>query len=298
MRWVLITNPAAGAGRSQSQLRDALVKLRAAGLRFELFESERPGQVQELARQAYLDGARAFIAAGGDGTVFALLNGLLPVAKQRPTLAVLPLGTGNCFAADCGVPTLPDALRALTCGQRRPVDVLHLEHAEGELYFANLLSVGFSARVGALTNRHLKPLGVLGYSLAVLLCVASHRHEAFALRGEDGCLDARPCTLLSFSNSRLTGGNMLMAPYARLDDGLLDLIRVGPLARHQLLAAFPRIFRGTHVELPETEYYQRKRIELACKRPVDVMVDGEVLQLTLRSLQVLPGAIEVLGWPS
>jgi diacylglycerol kinase (ATP) len=170
-----------------------------------------------------------------------------------------------------------------------------VKHARGELHYINLLSVGFSAHVGALTNRRFKPFGAAGYVMAVVSCLAGMRHPTYRIRVDDGPTDDRPATLLSFSNSRFTGGAMMMAPHADVGDGELDVIRVGALSRGRLLYTFPRIFRGTHVEQSDIEERRARRVVFDEPREEDVMIDGEVIKLALEELSVLPRALAVVA---
>ncbi|TNF32890.1 MAG: diacylglycerol kinase family lipid kinase [Deltaproteobacteria bacterium] len=297
--WITIVNPAAGGGRCGKQARDALFHLREAGMRLATVETEGPGDASRIARDAFREGHRRFLSVGGDGTHYEVVNGLFPrpvSGGAEPVLGMLPLGTGNSFLRDFGVTDVRRALMALEQGNERPVDVIRATHKDGVLHYINLLSVGFTAHAGALTNRHFKPFGALGYVFAVLVGVARLGHPRFPVALDDaGPRDERPCTFISFSNSRYTGGTMMMAPEADATDGWLDVIRMGPLRRGELVAAFPRIFKGTHRDMAQFEGARAKRVELALDGPVDVMVDGEVLSVQLESLEVLPGALRVVA---
>ncbi|MBN1772352.1 MAG: hypothetical protein JXB32_13870 [Deltaproteobacteria bacterium] len=294
--WITIVNGTAGHGRAGRRAPAELERLQADGLTLDVRRTERPGHAAELAREAYAAGARRFLAVGGDGTAFEVLNGIFPrpAGHDDPVvLAQLPLGTGNSFLRDFDLCDVAAARATLVRDRRRRVDVIRAEHRDGELHYINLLSIGFSAEVGALTNRRFKPLGHAGYGLAVVLRVAGLRHPVFRVCEDGGPVDERPCTLLSFSNSRYTGGTMMMAPHAEVDDGRLQVVRVGRLGRWGLLRAFPKIYKGTHVRLAAVEERRAATVEFRGERELDVMVDGEVLRLALRRLEVLPGALEV-----
>lgn len=285
---MLIANPAAGGGRCRT-------RVEALG-RDDVVWSAAPGDATRQARAAYAAGERSFIVAGGDGTVFEVLNGLFPDSDGDVTLGILPFGTGNSFVRDFGIDTPDAAIAALDSGHARPCDVIRCTHAEGELYFLNLLSVGFTARAGALTNRRFKTLGMAGYAVATVISLMTPDHPRFPYRTEkteDG-LDDQPCTLISFSNSQFTGGTMRMAPGADPTDGLLDIVFIGPMGRRRFLSSFPKIYQGTHTDLPEVRVATARRIDFEPSDPVDVMVDGEVLSLSLRSLEVLHNAVRVL----
>lgn len=287
---VVIVNRAAGGGRGPALAAPHLAHLDAT-VRY----TERPGHARELAEQAARDGASTVVAAGGDGTVFEVVNGLMQLAPDdRPTLGLLPVGTGNSFVRDLALDSPARAVEAILGGHTQPVDVVRLDHDEGVLHYVNLLSVGFSAEAGALTNRRYKGLGASGYILAVLQCLLRLGAHPFPHALDGGPVDARPYVLVSFSNSRFTGGDMQMAPRADISDGELDVVTIGPMRRLRFLRAFPRIFAGTHDQLPEIDLARAREVVFSAASPVDVMVDGEVLTLTLRKLEVLPGALRVL----
>jgi diacylglycerol kinase (ATP) len=277
----------------------ALARLRQAGIEIEIVETHRAGEGSELAREAWRRGVRRFIAVGGDGTSFEILNGIFPAAiEQRAALGFLPLGTGNSFLRDFVSPggdAASRAAEAIAAGSVRRCDVVRLRHRAGELYYINLLSMGFTADVAALVNRRFKPFGELGYLLGVLVCLARLRRRPFPLRAEsDAQLDQRRCLFLSFSNSRFTGGKMMIAPQAGTADGLIEYVRWGPIGRAGLVWNLPSLYDGSHIRHRLAERRGVTRVEFELEGPVDVMVDGEVKTLECRSLEVLPAALDVL----
>jgi len=206
----------------------------------------------------------------------------------------LPLGTGNSFLRDFTKDGAAASLDALMEGRSRPVDLIRLTHARGEVYSFNLLSVGFTADVAALTNRVFKPFGSLGYLLGVFVRVVQLHRRSFALRcDDDPQWDERRSLFLSFNNSKYTGGTMLIAPQADPTDGLIEFVRWGPIGRLGLLRMLPRLYDGTHIEHRLAERRGVRHVEFRPAEPVDVMIDGEVLALECRSLDVLPGAVDV-----
>ncbi len=296
-RFLAIVNPAAGGGRCGKLAPPAIAKLRAAGLKIEVAQTSAPGDATALARGAYARGQRNFLAVGGDGTAHEIINGLFPAASSadRPTLGFLPLGTGNSFLRDFTDRGAEHAIEAILAGRRRACDVLRLTHANGDLYFTNLLSMGFPADVAAVTNRRFKRFGELGYILGVFVCLARLDRRAFPVRTNgDTEFDRRRCLFLTFNNSKFTGGKMMIAPKASTDDGLIEYVRWGPITRLGLLRNFPRLFDGTHLAHPLASNRGAAHVEFELDAPVDVMVDGEVLTLDCRHIDVLPSALDVM----
>jgi YegS/Rv2252/BmrU family lipid kinase len=291
-----IVNPAAGGGRSAKLAGPAIARLRESGLHVDVIASAGPGHAADLAREAYTQGYRRFIAVGGDGTAHEILNGIFSHADRnaRISLGFLPLGTGNSFLRDFTQDGAEAALQALIQKRTRPVDLLRLTHSKGEIYAFNLLSVGFTADVATLTNRYFKPLGPLGYLLGVFVRVAQLRRRAFALRcDDDKNWDNRRCLFLTFNNSKYTGGTMLIAPNADPSDALIEFVRWGPIGRLGLLRMLPKLYDGTHIRHPLASRRAVRHVEFNLPAPVDVMIDGEIAYLEIRSLDILPAAVDV-----
>jgi YegS/Rv2252/BmrU family lipid kinase len=296
--YLAIVNPAAGGGRSRRLLGSALARLQAGGIDVKVTETRSPGEATEIAREAYGRGICNFIAVGGDGTSYEIVNGLYPQALEgeRPTLGFLPLGTGNSFLRDFSHQGVEYAIESLLAHRSRVCDVMRLRHRDGVIYFINLLSMGFSADVATLRARRFSHWGELGYQTSIFLTLARFKRRPFPVRVEGaGDFDNRRCLFLTFNNSKFTGGTMMIAPKAEINDGLVEYVRWGPIGRLGLIRNLPGLYDGTHIEHPLAEHKGARRIEFNLDAPVDVMVDGEVLTLHCEELDVLPGALNVVA---
>jgi diacylglycerol kinase family enzyme len=250
----------------------------------------------QLAREAYTQGYRKFLAVGGDGTAHEIINGVLAKNRtaERIALGFLPLGTGNSFLRDFTDRGAEASLDALLANRTRPVDLIRLAHASGEIYSFNILSLGFTADVGALTNRAFKPLGRFGYLLGVLVCLAQLKRRAFVLRSDEETeWDTRRSLFLTFNNSKYTGGTMLIAPHADPSDGLIEFVRWGTIGRLGLVRMLPRLYDGTHISHPLASRKTVKHVEFKIPVPVDVLIDGETFSLECKSLDILPAAVDI-----
>jgi diacylglycerol kinase (ATP) len=309
--FLAIINPAAGGGRCGERVTAALDRLRSCGIALETAQTRAPGEATQIAREAYGRGFRKFLAVGGDGTSYEIVNGLFPesrsqegrsqVSEERiPTLGFLPLGTGNSFLRDFEDPAsgksgLEHAMQALEARRSRPCDVLRLTHKDGVIYYTNLLSMGFAADVAALRHRRFQGLGQFGYLLSIFLGLARLHRRPFPVRFDDRReFDAGRCLFLTFNNSRFTGGTMMIAPDAVTDDGLIEYVRWGPIGRLGLIRNLATLYDGTHTRHPQAERQAVRRVEFQLDGPVDVMVDGEVLTLECRTIDVLPSALRVV----
>ena len=291
----VIVNQAAGGGRCGKKASSVLNELQeGVNACLDIHHTGKPGDATLIARQAWLAGSRRFWCVGGDGTLFEVINGLFPHdSDDRPCVGVLPLGTGNSFLRDFNIHDTKTAISALSREKFRTVDAIRLEHDEGVIYFMNLCSIGFSARVGMATNRWFKPFGAAGYNMAVVLSLLGLNHPVYPLSIDNAPVDDRPCTLISFCNSRYTGGTMMMAPEADTGDGHMDIIRLNSMGRLSLLRAFPKIFDGSHINLEQVECERAEKVVFQDPQPMDVLLDGEVFHIIPRSIQVFAGALDV-----
>jgi diacylglycerol kinase family enzyme len=275
-----IVNRTAGGGRCAKVAPEALEDLQRRGVALKVAFTEAPGHAAELARNAAESGSRRFLSVGGDGTASEIVNGLVAAGVAGECeLAMMPLGTGNSFLRDFEITDTETAANAIVRGDSTPIDVLRLTHQDGVIHFINTVGTGFVARAGELTNERFKFLGAAGY---------------VALRYA-GTTDDATTVLTSFSNSQYTGGSMRMAPDARVADGLLDVIRAGRLGRAALMAAFARIFAGTHTDLEAVWTRQVDRVEFVNPSLQAVLIDGDLFHLTPRSIDVLPGALRLVA---
>jgi diacylglycerol kinase family enzyme len=287
----------------------ALERLRAGGLGIDVAETQGVGDATRIAREAFGRGQRNFIAVGGDGTAYEIVNGIFPEAGEgsrsdagkagegaRPTLGFLPLGTGNSFLRDFSDRGVEHAIESLIAGRTRACDVLRLRHRAGVIHYINLLSVGFPADVATLRARRFSGQGELGYVISIFLGLARLQRRPFPVRVDAEMeFDRRRCLFLTFNNSKFTGGTMMIAPKAEVNSGLIEYLRWGAIGRLGLMRNLPRLYDGTHIEHPLAERKAVKRVAFDLSAPVDVMVDGEVLTLHCEELDVLPSALNVVA---
>ena len=295
--FLTVVNPAAGGGRCRKLVGPVLDRLRAGGISIEVVDTSGPGHATQIARNAYAQGRTQFIAVGGDGTSYEIINGLFPEAASgpRPTLAFLPLGTGNSFLREFTDRGVEYAIEALLARRSQACDVLRMKHSGGVIHYINLLSVGFAADVATLRARRFRAWGELGYQASIFISLSRLRRRPFPLCiNQQGEFDRRPCLFLTFNNSKFTGGTMMIAPKAEVNDGLIEYVRWGPIGRIELVRKLSTLYDGTHINDPSAERHAASRIDFELDAPVDVMVDGEVMSIQCQTLDVLPSAINVV----
>ena len=295
-RAVIVLNPAGGQGRAKRR-RPELERLLAeataqqgAGdrLEWEIQETTAPGSAGRIATRCAAEGAEIVAAAGGDGTLSEVLNGIM---GSRVTLGLLPFGTGNDFSRTVGLyGSLPRAVHTLFAGTPKPIDVGRV----ADRYFLNVAGCGFDAAVADCANRGPRWLtGATAYICAVLQTLAQFRAADLRLT-IDGVERSQRAMMCSVANAQTYGGGMRIAPTARLDDGLFDLCILAEAGRLEFIRAFPRVFKGTHTTHPKITMLQARHVRIESTPALPLLIDGEVIGTTPAEFTLLPAAIEFL----
>jgi diacylglycerol kinase (ATP) len=290
MKLFLILNPTAGKNKGERAIAKATPLLEKAGIQFELKISEFSGHAIKIAEEFDPSKYDGIVAVGGDGTLFEILNGLL---KSNPDfdlpIGQIPVGTGNSFIKDLGIHTIEDAVEKIVGGKTQQVDAGHFKYPEGENFFINLLGTGFVSNVAHQAGKY-KALGPLSYIIGVFEEVIQLKSVPLELT-IDGKVYQRDYIFTEICNSTKTGGNMIMAPDAKIDDGLLDVILLNDISKFNLLKVFPQIFKGTHVNDSHVETFKGKHIKIVTETPQRLTPDGEVFGTTPIEVSILPNKI-------
>lgn len=245
----------------------------------------------------------AVVAVGGDGTLFDVINGVIHgdtadagtgshAVPAGVVFGQIPVGTGNSFIRDLEIHDAHAAIQAILQGNTRPVDLGILSCATGEYSFVNLLGAGFVSAVAHGAAQY-KRWGALSYIIAVLRETVRLSPGAMTLT-VDGSRTTTRAIFVEICNSRYTGGAMLMAPDARIDDGLLDIVYMEGTTRRKLLTLFPRIFSGRHVEDPVIHVVRGSAITVETDTPWLLTPDGETFGTTPITVGVRPQALQMI----
>ncbi len=296
---LLIVNPVAGHGRGKKvhQRLEARLNAEIPGLVTHL--TEHAGHAVELGRSAAGENFDRIICLGGDGTTFEVVNGLYTQGRpaKRPEIGLIPAGTGDSFIRDFGTTSPEEALTNILAGRRHPVDLIEFEHqlrgARVKMFSLNIIGVGLIADILKLTNDKLKPLGSFGYSLAVLLRLAKGMKNRITIETDGSRREIRNSALV-VSNSKFTGGKMMIAPQADVADGKADLVVFREVNRREILDIFAKVFSGKHEAHPKVEMIQAAEMVIEGEPPLMLMADGELLGETPLRLKVLAGELTIL----
>ncbi len=299
MKTLLIVNPAARHGRGRKCFDRISPRLNAEIPGLEVRLSEYPGHAIDIARDSIPKEYDRILCLGGDGTSFEVINGLYSQGRppKLPEIGLIPAGTGNSFIRDFGTLTAEQAVDNILSGRRRNVDLVEIHYqAEDKTvrrYSLNIVGIGLIADILRLTNQRLKFLGSAGYSLAVLIRLAKGMKNRIDIETR-GDSTTYMNSALVLSNSKYTGGNMMIAPLADTADGQVDLVLFNQVNRRDIISIFSRIFSGSHLKHPKVVNIKSETINLAGDPPLLLMADGELLGQTPVALRVIPKEITIL----
>jgi diacylglycerol kinase (ATP) len=267
-------------GRLGAKAKTEAVKeaMQAAGLDYHLEITQYAGHAVELARQASDEGWPVIVAAGGDGTIHEVINGLLQASgqDQTATLGIIPMGTANDLADVLHLPRdATAACQRIAAGNSRVIDV---GTVNGQ-YFSNNSALGLEPVVTINHEQMRRVKGNLRYLLAALKSIILAKPWHMRLDWDDGSYEG-PVTLVSVGNSHRTGGLFYMTPRAVLDDGLLDIVYGLGLTRWQLLRLLPKTLKGDHIHHPLVRYVRSKSVSITTSPCTPIQADGEVIDRT------------------
>lgn len=293
---LIVFNPNAGSGTAQQFLPLIKQRLDQKGVACDWLFTESQGHAKTLIEQADLTGYDGVVAAGGDGTLFETVNGLMTHDElSRKPFGIMPVGTGNAFSRELGL--LPSdwqkGLDIILKKQPKSIDLGHVQCADDDFYFLNIIGMGFVVEAGRTTLK-IKKLGKISYTLATLWETAKLKKHPMKVT-IDGQVIEDDLVFIEVANSRYTGTSFLIAPDAKIDDGLLDVIILEKISRPKILSLFPTIYSGKHVNYKEIQSHQAKSITIETETPMPLMPDGEFIGQTPVTITCMPQALHLFS---
>jgi YegS/Rv2252/BmrU family lipid kinase len=302
----LIVNPASAAGRTGRHFDSIARAVRASVGDFECAFTRSRGDGARLAREALVAGGELLVAVGGDGTASEVIDGMTSAAnghgRSEALFGFIPRGTGGDLRRTVGLSGDVDgAARALASQNELLLDLGRIEFsgptgARQVRHFANVAGCGVSGVVSRSVNNGLRlPSGKLSFMLASARALLTWSDRRVRWRLDDGPWNDERVTALSVCNGRYFGGGMMVAPDARMDDGLFDVVVWKGLGITDFVVKKPMLYSGTHVQLPNTRVFRARTVDVEAAPGEDLPldVDGEAPGELPARFTVIPGALRI-----
>ncbi len=297
----LIFNPHSDRGRSWN-LASSLVPIIEAHGGASWSATEYPEHATLLAEAAAHEGFDVIAAVGGDGTVHEVVNGLMRIPEaQRPSLAAVPIGSGNDFCNNIGIdPDIEKAMERVFHGEARTIDLGLIRDQDGRTeYWDNTLGIGFDASVTIHSYKITRLQGFMMYLWAVIQTIVRN-HDAPRMRivTDTEEIDQEVLMFVACNGPR-EGGGFHVAPDALLDDGLFHYALIENVSRAMMFRLIPEVMNGTHGRFKQVRLGSFRELELTSEEPVTIHTDGEIFagftsQVTGVKISILPGALKVI----
>lgn len=310
---LVIFNPVSGRGRAAKEWPQVQAELDARGVQFDVATTRESLHAVRLAWDAPNQGYDRIVAAGGDGLVHEIVNGLLRASDEGETIAlgIIPLGNGNDFnkmmPPVCRVGQMHndwhEAVRKIAAGETQLFDAGRIvgdKPAPGHPhphYFQNGMDVGF----GALVAKYARDVpgflsGTSMYLASVFKTLLAYQVPRLCIHLDNGQVIDQRSTMTAVANGRCFGGGFWIAPQAQVDDGHFDLLIAEGLGRVGILGLVPRVMNGTHMTHPAVRMTQASRVVIDSPDPLVVEADGEIPFLEAQHLEVeiLPRRLRVV----
>ena len=295
MKFIITVNPHGGKKLGPRLLNRVKPLFEAKGIELFVVETTFAGHAKELANQLNITEYDGFIGIGGDGTLHEIINGMLSRHDGRKIpIGIIPGGSGNSYMHDLQLTDPLKAAKAIINGKTRALDTAKVEVNHIIKYSNNMIGWGLVTDVGNQAE-HFRWLGTNRYTILSVVEVLRHKSRPATLIMDDKKIEDEFIFIIA-CNSIHVGKGMKMAPKARLDDGLIDLIvlRSG-VSRTRLLQVLPKLFDGSHINEPELEYYQTSQFSLIPETDEILNIDGEIMGSTPIQVNVIPKAFEMFA---
>jgi diacylglycerol kinase (ATP) len=299
----VIVNPASKNGQTGKLWPSLSEKLTAAGVAHQWEKTTGPGDGKRLAREAVQQGFKRIIAVGGDGTINEVINGLFENDRlMNPDLAfgVLSMGTGGDFVKAIGVPTgIEEAISYLKCNRIKRVDIGKARFVgnDGQLterYFLNIADLGLGAETVERVNRSSKALGgFISFLWGALVSLLYYRNKTVEIAIDDDEPFKTQLTVCAIANGTHFGGGMKIAPLAKLNDGVFDVILCHDFSRFEIMMNMGRLYGGTHLNHPKVKSFRATSLKISSPEKLLLELDGEQPGVAEVQFSILPLALNL-----
>ena len=295
MKFIITVNPHGGKKLGPRLLNRVKPLFEAKGIELFVVETTFAGHAKELANQLNITEYDGFIGIGGDGTLHEIINGMLSRHDGRKIpIGIIPGGSGNSYMHDLQLTDPLKAAKAIINGKTRALDTAKVEVNHIIKYSNNMIGWGLVTDVGNKAE-HFRWLGTNRYTILSVVEVLRHKSRPATLIMDDKKIEDEFIFIIA-CNSIHVGKGMKMAPKARLDDGLIDLIVIrSGVSRTRLLQVLPKLFDGSHINEPELEYYQTSQFSLIPETDEILNIDGEIMGSTPIKVEIISNAFDMFA---
>lgn len=304
----VIVNPESNKGRTRKRWEQIKEALKAFIKEFKYEFTEKPAQATEISRAAIRDGSEMIVGVGGDGTINEIANGFFEgtdLINPQVILGIVPSGTGCDFSKSLHIPfRLKQALKVLIQAPSLAIDIgkaRFLDHSgcREERYFLNVADFGFGGEVVERMNRYSAKRKTASYFKSTLATFFNYRNKSIKIKIDNEELPRGEYLIGAISNGRIFGKGMRIAPHAKLDDELFDIVLVKGMKVMEFLMNVWRIYAGTHLSHPKIRLSRGKKIEAIpedMSEDVLIEIDGEQVGKLPATFEIVPRSIPVKGY--
>lgn len=290
MKTCVILNPASGSAENTEALREKFGSLGS----YEIKITAEPGDAKRFAQDAASGGCELVVAAGGDGTLNEVVNGIAE-GNCQTRVGIVPLGTGNDFARSIGLPTkVEDALEIIARGRTKAVDIVRVT-SDQVRYFVNVSAGGFSGLVDEKLTPEIKQTwGPLAYLRCAAAALPELRAYETAIVFDDAETISMDLYNVIIANGRYVAGGIPVAPEAIIDDGMVDVFLIPEKPKPELTVHVAQILLGKHMGNEAIVYRRAAKVAVNSKPGMWFNVDGELVGNEPALFEVLPGAMHFI----
>lgn len=283
--WGVFGNPASGGGRGLQLKNEVIKSLTTRDISFQDLSADNPAAAIQNLQSVFDRGLKGLIVVGGDGTVNMAVQYL---AKSEIPLAVIPAGTGNDFARTLGLNLKRPVSNLETYLSERPIWI-DLGMVGGR-YFTQILSTGFDSLVNERANSIQIIKGRMKYNISIALELLKFQPKSYKFRVDQVSFESK-AMLIAVANGKSYGGGMLISPNSRPNDGLLDVMIVGPVSKLEFLKVFPKVYSGEHVNHPAVKFLSGMQVEI--ESDAIAYADGERIGPLPVKVEMVANALKV-----
>tara|TARA_B100000029_G_scaffold2042_1_gene2504 strand:+ start:14094 stop:14981 length:888 start_codon:yes stop_codon:yes gene_type:complete len=295
MKFITIVNPVSGGKKSIQIFNKVESIFNSHNIKLYKYETEFQGHAEKLITDIDINIYDGIIIIGGDGTFHEIANGLLNRSdKKTIPIGIIPGGSGNSFMMDLNLSEPIKATNKIINLKTRPIDVAKIHTGKKYIYSINLIGWGMVTDVGIRSERY-RLIGPARYTIASIIEIIFKKTRK-ALLEINGEKIEKEFTFIVACNSINIGKGMKMAPKAKIDDGLIDIITVeGNIKRKRLFNVLPKLFTGDHIYEPEVNYYQTNKFSIKSDTKDQLNIDGEILGSTPIHVEIIHKAIQIFN---